>query len=152
MKRKLAFAFIELLVDLALVVILVGLIIPYYENMKMTVDSRVARREIRIIKIAVRSYYENQKPNAYPPTTDNLCADYLLKAKLQIVKNILHDPFVKTKQEYHYAVSSNGKYYCIWTIGMNRKSDIQGIDDEGNVVKDVRCDDLYATPNIDPPS
>ncbi|MDP2940028.1 MAG: hypothetical protein Q8O13_08120 [Candidatus Omnitrophota bacterium] len=150
MKTKNAFAFIELLVDLAFVAIILGLIIPYYKHMEKNISMRISRREIRMLKLAVTSYYENQNPKTYPAATENLCADYLLQAKPQIIKTILDDPFSRIKQEYRYTLSPNTKFYCIWSISANRRSDIQGVDDEGSVIKDKKCDDIYATLTIDP--
>ncbi len=150
MKTEKAFAFLELLVDLALIVILIGLIVPYHNNTKKKIGLRIARREIRMLKIAVISYYENQNPHAYPSVTNNLCADYLINAKPRIIEGILYDYFSKKKQEYRYSLSPNGKYFCIWAVGVNEKSDIQGIDDNSNVIQERKCDDLYATPTVDP--
>jgi len=149
MKTKKPIVFIELLLDLALVAILCGVMISYYGNMEKKITSKICKRGITLLKIAVLSYYENKTPRAYPPTTDNLCADYLLKAKPQVIRNILYDPFLKIKQEFHYAVSPNGKYYCIWSVGKNGRSNIQGIDDAGKVIKIGEGEDLYVTTSID---
>ena len=150
MRRRKSFAAIELLVDLALVAILIGMLIPFYNFNERLAYERIARREIRMLKVAVISYYENSSPNRYPPRTANLCAEYLLSAKPQIIKRILPDPFSVKKEEYHYTISANGKFYCIWTIGRDKKSGILDIDNSGNIIKDKKCDEIYATHAIDP--
>ena len=151
MNRKKAFAFIELLVNLALVALLIGCLIPYYKHASKRINLRIARREIFILKTAVNSYYENRTPNTYPSSTDNLCADFLLTTKPPVVKSVFYDLLSKKKREYHYAVSSNRQHYCIWTVGLNGASEIYSIDNRGNVIKGKKCDDLYATATADPP-
>ncbi|MFZ5799920.1 MAG: type II secretion system protein, partial [Candidatus Omnitrophota bacterium] len=136
MRKRRGFFFIELLVHLALIAVLIGIIIPYYKNMKRRIGLRICHRELSILKTALESYYESQAPKHYPPTTENLCAEYLINAKPQVVTSVLIDPFSRPRREYHYALSPNEKFYCVWTVGLNRKSQIQGIDDEGNVIKD----------------
>lgn|GEM_PF-2224648 len=151
MKNKRAIAYIELLVDLALVAILFGIFIPYYKNMEHFVSRRVARREILVIKNALVSYRDNQNPKRYPPATERICEEHLIAAKPQVVNKILFDPFVKKKNaEYNYSLSPNNEHYCVWSIGSNGRSDIEGIDDEGNVIKKQKCDDVYVTPTFDP--
>ena len=150
MRRRTAFAFVELLVDLALVALMVGCMIPYYIFTQKTISLRIARREMSILKVAVNSYYEHRDPHAYPPPMDTICAALLLKVRPQVVKNVFYDPFSRPKREYHYATSPNGKHYCIWTVGRNRVSEIRGIYDAGNVIRNKRCDDLFATRSADP--
>lgn len=151
MKTKRAIAYIEVLVDLALVAILFGIFIPYYQSMEHFVDHRVARREVKVLKNALISYYDNQNPKQYPPATDKLCHDYLIKADPQVVSRLLFDPFSKkNNEEYHYSLSPNKEHYCVWTVGPDGKSNIEGIDDEGNVIKQKKCDDMYVTPAFDP--
>jgi len=142
---KKAFAYIELFAILALIAIMIGIIIPYYIHMKYVCNSRVVLRELRILKTAVNSYYENRKPKAYPLATSNLCAEYLLYTKPQIIKNILYDPFAKGRQGYHYAVSPGGKSYCIWSVGIDRRSDIEGVDDTGEVAIKKNSKNIYLT-------
>ena len=56
-----------------------------------------------------------------------------------------YDPFSKDLQEYHYALSPNGRHFCLWSVGKNRVSEISGIDNSGVIIKNKKCDDIFLT-------
>ena len=145
MNSRRGFLFIEFMFDLALIAILAGLMIVYSQAVQKNTAFKIAQQEMTMLKIAIISYHDHRIPTAYPPSGDSLCDQSLLKANPAIIRRVFYDPFSKTGQEYHYAVSPRGQHFCLWSIGRNRRSEINGIDDNGNVAKFRKCDDIYLT-------
>lgn len=142
MKIK-GFTIIELLVVIAIIAILVGIAIPRFKGMQDEANQSKAKAELRVLQSAVESYYMNQTPNAYPPTTTTLCASYLNSASPLIVGEVLYDPF-RSSAEYRYRRSGNGEYYVIYSYGPDGSQDITGINNSG-VLQGTDDDDIYVT-------
>lgn len=145
MKAKKGFVLIEFMLHLALIAISLGLAVVYYQAAQKNILPQIAQRELSMLNMAVFSYHEHYNPKVYPSPTVSLCADRLLNTSPLIIARVFYDPFSKPKREYHYALSQNGQHYCLWSVGKNRKSNISGIDNQGNVFKDKNCDDIYLT-------
>lgn len=144
MKKIKGFTIIELLVVIAVISILVGIAVPRIKGMQDQANITKAQAETRTIKAAVESYYINQTPNAYPATSTTICATTLNSASPLIVDTVLYDPFgATTTTEYRYIRSSNGKYYIIFSVGINGTAGITGISDTG-VIVGTAGDDIYA--------
>lgn len=145
LKSQKGFALLEILLDLAIIAICFGAIATYQHMAAKKNNVGVVERELVMLSAGLVSYSEHRSPKVYPPTTNNLCADFLLQDRPQVVRRVPQDPFSKTKEEYRYSRSPNGRYYCLWSVGNNRRSDIEGIDDSGNILKNDACDDIYLT-------
>lgn len=143
--RKKGFTIIELLVVIAVIFILVGIAVPRIKGMQDQANISKAEGETKTLKAAVESYYISQSPNSYPATSTTICASTLNSASPLIVADVLYDPFgATTTTEYRYILSSNGSYYVIFSVGIDKTADITGISDAG-VIQGVEDDDIYAT-------
>ncbi len=143
MKCNRGFTLVEMLVVITVIAILLGIIIPRFKGMQEEANRAKAQAELTTLQTAVESWYIHQTPQAYPPTTTSLCASYLNGASPLIVAHPLHDPFAATGIEYNYAVSNNGEYYVIWSVGPNGTA-ITTIGNTG-VVTGVTSTDIYVT-------
>jgi len=139
-KRK-GFTLVELLIVMAVIAILIAIAIPSFRGMQLEAKKSRAQGDVRVIKIAVESYYKNHS-NAYP-TFGTTWESSLTGASPQILEQSLSDPF-STIGEYKSAGSSNGQYYVIWSVGVNGASEITGVSDAG-VVQGTITDDVYET-------
>ncbi|MCK5580671.1 MAG: prepilin-type N-terminal cleavage/methylation domain-containing protein [Candidatus Omnitrophica bacterium] len=142
--RKKGFTIIELLVVMAVISILIGIAIPRIKGMQDEANITKARAETNTLKTAVESYYINQKPNAYPVSSPTICATTLNSASPLIVSEVLYDPFQVTSTEYNYIKSPNGRYYVMFSVGLDGVADITGIDNAG-ILLGINDDDIYAT-------
>ncbi len=143
LRRGKGFTIIELLIVISVIAILVGIAIPRFKGIQDEANDSKAKAELRVIQTGIESYYMNQTPNAYPPTTTTLIDTYLDNASPLIVGEVLYDPFTASS-EYRYARSSNGNYYVIASIGPDGAADITGINDSG-VLQGANDDDVYAS-------
>jgi general secretion pathway protein G len=142
-----AFTLIELLIVISIISVLVSIALPRFKGMLEEANIAKAHSELHALRIAVESYYIHQHPYAYPPTTDTLCRSYLLAAttKPKLIEEVLYDPFGETvTTEYKYACSDNGRYYVIWSVGVDGQSDVAGINDLG-ILQGTDDDDIFAT-------
>jgi hypothetical protein len=88
-----------------------------------------AQGDLRVLKIAIESYYHNQ--GHYP--NEAKYQTLLLQASPQIVEEVLYDPFSKGgRSEYKYTLSKNKKYYIIYSKGKSG-NDLAAIYDSGIV-------------------
>ena len=139
------FTLIELLVVISVIAILVGIAIPRFKGMQDEANTSKAKAELRVLQTAIESFYMNATPNAYPGTTDEICADDLNGASPLIVGEVLLDPF-QTTTEYDYILSTNGNFYVIFSTGPDGAADITGISDAGALTPGgAPDDDSYAT-------
>ena len=137
------FSILELLVVITVISILIGVAIPRLKGMQDQANITKAKSETRTIQAALESYYINHSPNAYPASSTTVCASSLNSASPKIIASALYDPFL-TSTEYDYIRSSNGKYYVVFSVGVDGAADITGINDSG-VLQGTSDDDLYAS-------
>jgi len=144
MKYKHGFTLVELLVVITVIAILLSIIIPRFKGMQQEANMSKAKAELKTLQTAVESWNIHQTPQSYPPSTSKLCESYLNTANPLIVSAVLYDPFGATGNEYSYAVSPNGEYYVIWSLGPDGVSTITGIGNNAQLTGTVG-DNIYVT-------
>ncbi len=137
MFRKKGFTILELLIVIGVIAILVGIALPRFKGMKDEGNSAKAKGELRAIQTAVESYYIHNA-SAYPAALTNLTT-----AVPTIINPVPDDPFNGTN-DYSYAVSPNGTYYVIYSIGPGGAATITGIDNTGALTGSAG-DDIYVS-------
>ena len=120
MRRK-GFTLIELLIVMAVIAILIAIAIPSFRGMQNEARKTKAQGDVRVIKIAVESYYKNHS-NQYPAAATYQTT--LLGASPRILESNLYDPFGATSTTtyvYELGTGSTGpsdaKYYIIYSVG-----------------------------------
>ncbi len=116
---KKAFTLIELLIVMAVIAILIAIAIPSFRGMQSEARKTKAQGDVRVIKIAVESYYKNHS-NLYPAETNYQAT--LLAAQPRILESNLYDPFgATTTTTYTYLLSTGdpatAHYYIIYSVG-----------------------------------
>ena len=139
MKVK-GFTLIELLIVMAIISILVGIALPRFRGMQDEANIAKAQGELRALKTAIESYYMHV--SAYPATTATICATSLNDASPIIIEDVLTDPFRTGGAEYNYIL--NGRYYVVFSYGVDGAADITGITNVG-VLQGTNDDDIFAT-------
>jgi prepilin-type N-terminal cleavage/methylation domain-containing protein len=125
MKRSKGFTLIELLIVMAVIAILIAIAIPSFRGMQNEARKTKASGDLRVLKIAIESYYKNHS-NQYPVTTDYQTT--LTGASPRILDAALYDPFVAGgTTPYVYALSSTGpsnsNYYILYSVGPDGTTD-----------------------------
>jgi prepilin-type N-terminal cleavage/methylation domain-containing protein len=125
MKRSKGFTLIELLIVMAVIAILIAIAIPSFRGMQQEARKTKAQGDVRVIKIAIESYYKNHN-NQYPAVTAYQAT--LLAASPRILESALNDPFVAGgTTPYVYALSGTGPsdsdYYIISSVGPDGAAD-----------------------------
>ncbi|MFH0887523.1 MAG: type II secretion system protein [bacterium] len=123
MKKK-GFTLIELLIVMAVIAILIGIAIPAFRGMQDEARKSKAQGDVRVLKIAVESYYKNHN-NAYPTASVAGTTSWqstLTGATPRILESALYDPFGATSTtEYTFAtdtaLTTTAKYYVIFSVG-----------------------------------
>ena len=124
MKKNKAFTLIELLIVMAVIAILIAIAIPSFRGMQDEARKTKAQGDVRVLKIAVESYYKNHG-NVYPTATTSGTQTWeatLTGATPRILDAVLYDPFGDTTtSQYWYktdtASTSTAKYYIIYSEG-----------------------------------
>lgn len=117
MRRK-GFTLIELLIVMAVIAILIAIAIPSFRGMQNEARKTKAQGDVRVIKIAVESYYKNH--GQYPAETSYQTT--LMNASPRILESNLYDPFGATSTTtYTYTLStgdpSTSHYYIMYSVG-----------------------------------
>ena len=141
---KKGFTLIELMVVMVVISILIGIAIPRFKGMQDQANVSKAEMELKTLQAAIESYYINQNPKEYPPTTSSIITDSLQGASPNIINEILYDTFNPT-EEYDYILSEDEAYYVIFSGGVDRNKDITGIADGTGQLLGDEADDLFAT-------
>jgi prepilin-type N-terminal cleavage/methylation domain-containing protein len=118
--RRKGFTLIELLIVMAVIAILIAIAIPSFRGMQNEARKTKAQGDVRVIKIAVESYYKNH--GTYPAVSNYQTT--LLGASPRILEANLYDPFGATSTTtYAYDLGtgstgpSDAKYYIIYSVG-----------------------------------
>lgn len=121
MRKSKGFTLIELLIVMAVIAILIAIAIPSFRGMQEEARKTKAQGDVRVIKIAVESYYKNHN-NTYPAEASYQAT--LLAASPRILESNLYDPFgATTTTTYVYNLGSgstgpaDAKYYIIYSVG-----------------------------------
>lgn len=106
---------------MAVIAILIAIAIPSFRGMQSEARKTKAQGDVRVIKIAIESYYKNHN-NEYPAEANYQAT--LLAASPRILESNLYDPFGATSTTpYGYAldtgVATTAHYYIIWSVGPN---------------------------------
>jgi len=119
---KKGFTLIELLIVMAVIAILIGIAIPSFRGMQQEANKTKAEGDLRVLKIAVESYYKNT--GTYPAVANYQTT--LLGAMPKILEANLYDPFGATSTTtYGYSLGtgstgpSDAKYYLVYSVGIN---------------------------------
>ncbi len=91
-----------------------GISIPRLKGMRDEANVTKAKREVKVLQAAVESYRMNHA-NTLPTT---ITTD-LTGAFPQMISADLPDPFNTTAPTYQYDKSTDGKYYVIFSVGLN---------------------------------
>lgn len=113
MKKIKGFTIIELLIVMAVIAVLIGIAIPSFRGMQTEAWRTQADGDVRVIKIALESYYKNN--GSYPAASGYMGT--LRGQPASIIDTALKDPF-KTSDDYVYALSSSGSYYVVYSVGV----------------------------------
>ena len=121
MRKSKGFTLIELLIVMAVIAILIAIAIPSFRGMQNEARKTKAQGDVRVVKIAVESYYKNHN-NEYPAAANYQAT--LLAASPRILESNLYDPFGLTSTTaYVYALGTgstsvaDAKYYIIYSVG-----------------------------------
>ena len=125
MRKSKGFTLIELLIVMAVIAILIAIAIPSFRGMQQEARKTKAQGDVRVIKIAIESYYKNHN-NQYPAVASYQTT--LLAATPRILEAQLVDPFVAGGlTPYVYALSGTGPsdsdYYIIYSVGPDGVAD-----------------------------
>jgi general secretion pathway protein G len=118
-RRNKGFTILEILVVLSVVAILIGIAVPRLKGMQDNANRTKAKSELKMLQTAVESYYINTSPHAFPASSTTIAATSLTTATPAIISTAPYDPFAGTTTEYNYLLSTNSKYYVIWSIGID---------------------------------
>ena len=117
---KKGFTLVELLIVMAVIAILIGIAIPSFRGMQQEANKTKAQGDLRVLKIAVESYYKNN--GVYPAVAAYQTT--LTGASPRILEANLYDPFGATATTtYTYALGTgstgpaDAKYYILYSVG-----------------------------------
>ena len=141
---KKGFTILELLVVLTALVVLAGITIPRIKGMQDESGKARARAELRTLRTALESYYDNAIPHAYPATSATVGASSLVTAAPAVIATPLRDPFgALSTTEYGYILSGNLNYYVAYSVGPDGVAATTAISNAGAVT--TGGDDLCVT-------
>ncbi|NLE64754.1 MAG: hypothetical protein GX606_02420 [Elusimicrobia bacterium] len=109
-----AFAILELLAAMVVIIILASIVGPKVKGMQDEAKAARARNELKTLQTAVESYYRNQN-NTLP---GNITTD-LTGATPQLITSSLVDPFASNGTDT-YKYLKTGAFYAICSVGFNR--------------------------------
>jgi prepilin-type N-terminal cleavage/methylation domain-containing protein len=117
MKKRFGFTIIEMLIVMAVIAILVAIAIPSFRGIQSQAWKTRAEGDTKVVKIALESYY--MRHNSFPAATpDTQYQTDCLAESPPILEKNLYDPFGSTSTTvYKYALSTNGKYYLVYSVG-----------------------------------
>jgi len=139
------FTLIEILIVLTVIAILVAVAVPAFRGVQMDAKQSRAMADLKVLRIAINSYVKNN--NDFPDNSFGVGVipnweESLLDAFPRVLEQKVYDPFRPGQVEFQYA--SDGSYFVIWSVGMDRTSTITGINFDGEI-EGAAGDDLYQT-------
>lgn len=148
-KSEKGFTLLEILVVITLILIIVGIALPRFTGVSDEGRKAKAAAELRTLQTALESYLLRTSPTL-PTATTGTTADLesaLEGATPRMVGEVSDfvDPFTASSV-YKYKISSNNRYYVIFSVGPDRTADISTApDSSGNIVTSEVDDDIYVT-------
>ena len=134
MRKSKGLTLIELLIVMVILAILIPM--PYigFKGLQNEANKTKVQGDIRVIKIALESYYKNHY-NQYPPVNGYQAT--LMVALPQIFDRMLYDPFgASATTIYSYRLSTDdpatSKYYVVYSVGPNGDGSAS-VDNNGTV-------------------
>lgn len=146
-KKESGFTLLEILVVISLIVIIVGIALPRFTGVTDEGRKAKASGELKTVQTAIESYLLNTS-SSVPGTTWATMGTALEGASPRLVGETskLYDPFGTTSTtNYSFAKSANGKYYVLWSLGVDKANTITSIDNAGDIQPAVIGDDIYAS-------
>ncbi len=155
MKASRGFTLMELLFAIVALIVMMVVAVPTYRSFQLEKKRIHAQADLRVLKASVELY--KFKTGKYPVAVtlqgkkdDPAWQLTLLNGSPRIIETVLMDPFSPGGAEpYHFVLSSynegEAKYYVIWSVGMNHKSKITGIDNASGALTGPQGDDLIET-------
>jgi general secretion pathway protein G len=140
MLRKKGFTLIELLIVIAVMSILIGIALPRLRGMREEGLIAQAKGEMRTLQTAIESY--NIHNNAYPPSA-TFPAEIETASPNIVGTDAPQDPF-NTGNDYGYALSTNGNYYVIYSVGIGGAGSA-AVSDAGVITETNGDDCIYAS-------
>ena len=139
MKKSKGFTIIELLIVMAVIAILVGIAIPSFRAMQTEAWKTKAEGDVKVLKIAVESYYKNH--GSFPAV--GTYQSSLRAESPPVLESIVDDPFAAAGTPYVYTLSDNSSFYVIYSKGPGG-SGAMTIADTGNATISAGSP-IYAT-------
>ena len=128
-----------MMIVIVVISILIGVLLPQFRGTQDEASIQRARAEMRTIATAIESYYIHNS-NALPASLTALTS-----ATPLILNKVPSDPFNPTAgTAYQYAKDTNGVYYVVWSLGLNRTVGLTGISTAG-ALTGTQGDDLCVT-------
>lgn len=133
----------ELIISLSVIVILVGIALPRLRTLIDEGNLGQAEVELKALQAAVESYAAGHGKVA--PETGSSWQSALTDAatKPRLIGVALRDPFSGVGASYRYGKTADGKFYVIWSVGPNHRSDLAFDAVTGAVT--AADDDLYVS-------
>jgi len=138
MRKSKGFTLIELLIVMAVIAILIAIAIPSFRGMQNEARKTKAQGDLRVLKVAVESYYKNNN-NVYPVET--AYQTVLLAASPRILETNLYDPFGATSTTTYVYDTSTGvqataQYYILYSVGA-AATGTAAVDNSGTVTSSL---------------
>lgn len=140
MKPENGLTLLETVIVVALAAAVLGTFLYQTSGMNNQRKIETARGDLRVLQTAIHAYYLGHQ-SEFPPDT---LQKYLINDDPQLLSHVLYDPFQKKDGQYLYYLSSNGKYYVIFSVGVDGGESIKSIDANGKLTGQSG-DDIFVT-------
>jgi len=132
MKKLKGFTIIELLIVMAVIAILVGIAVPSFRAIQTQAWKAKAQGDTKVLKIALESYYIGHGDFPAETPSTKYQTDLLAESPSMLESN-LYDPFGDNPTAiYKYDLSSNGKYYVVYSEGPGSNG-VATINNDGDI-------------------
>jgi type II secretory pathway pseudopilin PulG len=105
---------------MAVIAILISMAIPSFRGMQQEARKTKASGDLRVLKMAIESYYKNNGW-VYPPTGTTWETLLTTTAVVpNIINTVIYDQFnptANTQYGYNLSGGTNGQYYVIYSVG-----------------------------------
>jgi len=109
---KEGFTLIELLVVIAIIGVLTTLLFANYTSVRSRARDVQRKSDLNQIKRALRLYYNDQTPTAYPAAAIVNFGNTWAAGTMVYMKLIPQDP--QPPQVYHYSLVAGSQDFCLW--------------------------------------
>jgi prepilin-type N-terminal cleavage/methylation domain-containing protein len=133
---KKGFTLIEVLFVLAIMAVIAGFTLPYFEGIRNESKLSKAETELALLKTAVESYYQYQ--GQFPPTLVSLTS-----TQPKVINKIFADPF-KTDTSTNpatYGYQNHSTFYIIYSRGLDPISENWTVQSD-TIVKNPGCQNV----------